>query len=145
MIGTRPLLHNKSQDKQALKFKDQNGKYCLDDMSIGFEEDTSNGEIKVTLYQEDHKALCNKMDVAIEGKTLVTETSPVIETRVVDSTLKCIADVMDTENITVAIESHKEEATWYCGSPSPYEHNTSTTPTPATKGETITKSTYGNQ
>ncbi|GJU71443.1 hypothetical protein Tco_1262848 [Tanacetum coccineum] len=71
--------------KETMDVDIEDGKYCLDDMSIGFEEDTSNGEIKVTLYQEDHKALCNKMDVAIDGKTLVTETSPVIKTRVVDS------------------------------------------------------------
>nr|GEW61939.1 hypothetical protein [Tanacetum cinerariifolium] len=84
-------------------------KYCLDDMSIGFEEDTSNGEIKVTLYQRDHKPLCNKSDVAVEEKTPVTKTSPFIETRVVNSTSKCIADVMDIKNMTVAIESHSSE------------------------------------
>ncbi|GKB91896.1 hypothetical protein Tco_0964168, partial [Tanacetum coccineum] len=85
----------------------------LDDMSIGFEEDNSNGEIKVTLYQEEHKELCNKMDVVVEESTLIIETTPGIETRIVDSTLKVnldqfIADVMHTENIFVAIESHKE-------------------------------------
>nr|GFA44355.1 hypothetical protein [Tanacetum cinerariifolium] len=46
----------------------EDGKYCLDDMSIGFEKDTSNREIKVTIYQ-DHKALCNKMDVAVDDYT----------------------------------------------------------------------------
>ncbi|GKF22280.1 hypothetical protein Tco_0074602 [Tanacetum coccineum] len=77
-------------------------------MSIGFKEYTSNGEIKVTLYQEDHKALCNKMDVAVEEKT------PITETRVVDSTLKVnldqfIAYVMHIENMFAAIESHSSE------------------------------------
>ncbi|GJY01228.1 hypothetical protein Tco_0359380 [Tanacetum coccineum] len=93
------------------------GKYCLDDMSIGSEEYTSNGKIKVTLHQQDHKPMCNKMDVAVEEKTQLTETSPVIKTRVVDSTSKnkkgnldqCIANVMDTENMTVIIESHSSE------------------------------------
>ncbi|GJU18108.1 hypothetical protein Tco_1146074 [Tanacetum coccineum] len=31
MIGTRPLLHNKTQDKQALKFKDQSHKRDLNE------------------------------------------------------------------------------------------------------------------
>ncbi|GJZ44145.1 putative reverse transcriptase domain-containing protein [Tanacetum coccineum] len=38
MIGTRPLLHNKTQDKQALKFKDQSHK--RDDHPLG--EDLTN-------------------------------------------------------------------------------------------------------
>ncbi|GJR22253.1 hypothetical protein Tco_0970780 [Tanacetum coccineum] len=33
MIGTRPLLHNKTQDKQALKFKDQSHKRDLNESS----------------------------------------------------------------------------------------------------------------
>ncbi|GJW57873.1 hypothetical protein Tco_0104604 [Tanacetum coccineum] len=33
MIGTRPLLHNKTQDKQALKFKDQSHKRDLNERS----------------------------------------------------------------------------------------------------------------
>ncbi|GJU58105.1 hypothetical protein Tco_1235871 [Tanacetum coccineum] len=35
MIGTRPLLHNKTQDKQALKFKDQSHKRDLNDHPWG--------------------------------------------------------------------------------------------------------------
>nr|GEX09419.1 hypothetical protein [Tanacetum cinerariifolium] len=50
-------------------------KYCLDDMSIGFEEDTSHGEIKNKKVNLD----------------------------------QCIADVMDTKTMTVAIESHSFE------------------------------------
>ncbi|GJT97554.1 phospholipase-like protein [Tanacetum coccineum] len=95
--------------EHTMDVDNEDGKYCLDDMSIGFKEDTSNGEIKVTLYQHDHKPLCNKMDVVVEEKTPVTESSPVIETKVVDSTLKCVADVIDTANMTVAIESHSFE------------------------------------
>ncbi|GJS25340.1 hypothetical protein Tco_0453972 [Tanacetum coccineum] len=53
----------------------EDGKYCLDDMSIGFEEDTSNEEIKNKKVNLD----------------------------------RCIADVMDTENMIVAIESHSSE------------------------------------
>ncbi|GKE48758.1 hypothetical protein Tco_1480016, partial [Tanacetum coccineum] len=101
------------EDNMDVDNKDRN--YCLDDMSIGFEEDITNGEIKVTLDQEDHQALCNKMDVAVEEKTPVTETTPVIETIVVDSTLKAnldqfIVDVMHTENMYVVIESHSSES-----------------------------------
>ncbi|GJU19200.1 hypothetical protein Tco_1152542 [Tanacetum coccineum] len=33
MIGTRPLLHNKTQDIQALKFKDQSHKRDLNESS----------------------------------------------------------------------------------------------------------------
>nr|GEW37819.1 UBN2 domain-containing protein [Tanacetum cinerariifolium] len=50
-------------------------KYCLDDMSIGFEEDTSNGEIKNKKVNLD----------------------------------QCIADVMDTKTMIIAIESHSSE------------------------------------
>nr|GEU38199.1 phospholipase-like protein [Tanacetum cinerariifolium] len=32
--------------KDTMDVDNEDGKYCLDDMSIGFEEDTSNGEIK---------------------------------------------------------------------------------------------------
>ncbi|GJY04511.1 hypothetical protein Tco_0370451, partial [Tanacetum coccineum] len=92
-------VKDNSEMKETMDVDNEDGKYCLDDMSIGFEEDTSNGEIKVTLYQEDHKSLCNKMDVAIEGKTLVTETSPVTKTRVVDNTLKSEIDGEEQEKL----------------------------------------------
>ncbi|GJW61156.1 hypothetical protein Tco_0110491 [Tanacetum coccineum] len=35
MIGTRPLLHNKTQDNQGLKFKDQGQKRDLNDHHLG--------------------------------------------------------------------------------------------------------------
>ncbi|GJU38652.1 hypothetical protein Tco_1191609, partial [Tanacetum coccineum] len=111
------IVKDNAEMEDNMDVDNEDGKYCLDDMSNGFEEYTSNGEIKVTLYQEDHKALCNKMDVAVEENTLVTRTTTVIETRVVDNTLKnkkvnlgqFIADVMYTVNMYVAIESHSSE------------------------------------
>ncbi|GJT51836.1 hypothetical protein Tco_0977993 [Tanacetum coccineum] len=124
-----------------MEVDNEDGKYCLDDMSIGFEEDNSNGEIKVTLYQEEHKALCNKMDVVVEESTLITESTPVIETRIVDSTLKVnldqfITDVMHTKNIFVAIESHSFRDVRRKKKPSvalqsPYEQQQSITLPPA--------------
>ncbi|GJR42646.1 putative reverse transcriptase domain-containing protein [Tanacetum coccineum] len=129
-------VQNNAEIEGNMEVDNDDGKYCLDDMLIGFEEYTSNGEIKVTLYQEEHKALCNKMDVMIEENNPVTETTPVIETRIVDSTLKdkkvnldqFMADVMHTENMKkkpgVALQS-------------PYEQQQSTTP-PLAKRRTIT-------
>ncbi|GJQ98797.1 hypothetical protein Tco_0521782 [Tanacetum coccineum] len=138
--------NDNAEMKETMDVDIEDGKYCLDDMSIGFEEDTSNGEIKVTLYQEDHKALCNKMDVAIEGKTLVTETSPVIETRVVDSTLKYQIMNMPEENLVKVNDTTSLKMGFYVvrrkrkpgvALQSPYEQQQSTTPTPAKKGEQL--------
>ncbi|GJT89106.1 phospholipase-like protein [Tanacetum coccineum] len=83
--------------EHAMDVDNEDGKYCLDDMSIGFEEDKSNGEIKVNLYQEDRNPLCDKIEVVVEENTPVTETSPVIKTIVVDSTLKF--DVEEEEKL----------------------------------------------
>ncbi|GJU40427.1 hypothetical protein Tco_1193384 [Tanacetum coccineum] len=109
VFSTFNFVYDNAEMEDNMDVDMEDRKYCLGDMSIGFEEDTSNEEIKVTLYQEDHKALCNKMDVAVKEKT------PITETRVVDSTLKVnldqfIADVMHTENMYVAIESHSFES-----------------------------------
>ncbi|GJR48488.1 hypothetical protein Tco_1316591 [Tanacetum coccineum] len=144
--------NDNAEMKETMDVDIEDGKYCLDDMSIGFEEDTSNGEIKVTLYQEDHKALCNKMDVAIEGKTLVTETSPVIETRVVDSTLKYQIMNMPEENLVKVNDTTSLKMGFYVvrrkrkpgvALQSPYEQQQSTTPTPAKKGEQLQKKKDG--
>ncbi|GJS94274.1 reverse transcriptase domain-containing protein [Tanacetum coccineum] len=147
-IDDKPGVHeNNAEIEGNMEVDNDDGKYCLDDMLIGFEEYTSNGEIKVTLYQEEHKALCNKMDVMIEENTPVTETTPVIETRIVDSPLKdkkvnldqFMADVMHTENMYVAIESHIVGRKKKPGVAlqSPYEQQQSTTP-PLAKRRTIT-------
>ncbi|GJW80744.1 hypothetical protein Tco_0144719 [Tanacetum coccineum] len=85
--------------EHAMDVDNEDGKYCLDDMSIGFEEDKSNGEIKVNLYQEDRNPLCDKIEVVVEENTPVTETSPVIKTIMVDSTLKSQFDVEEEENL----------------------------------------------
>nr|GEY40061.1 phospholipase-like protein [Tanacetum cinerariifolium] len=91
----------------------EDGKFCLDDMSIGFEEDHLNGVIKVTLYQDDHIPLDETMDVAVKDTPVVTNISLVVETIVIDSTFKnkkvnldqCITDVMDAENNTVGLDT----------------------------------------
>nr|GEZ83911.1 hypothetical protein [Tanacetum cinerariifolium] len=83
--------------EHAMDVDNEDGKYCLDDMSIDFEEDKSNGEIKVNLYQEDCNPLCDKIEVVVEENTPVIETSPVIKTIMVDSTLKF--DVKEEENL----------------------------------------------
>ncbi|GJU16054.1 hypothetical protein Tco_1144020 [Tanacetum coccineum] len=44
-VGNTSRLTPFDDSMKLNDFKD--GKYCLDDMSIGFEEDTSNGEIKI--------------------------------------------------------------------------------------------------
>ncbi|GJR76436.1 phospholipase-like protein [Tanacetum coccineum] len=41
--------------EHAIDVDNEEGKYCLDDMSIGFEEDKSNGEIKSEIDVEDHE------------------------------------------------------------------------------------------
>nr|GEV38298.1 phospholipase-like protein [Tanacetum cinerariifolium] len=83
--------------EHAMDVDNEDGKYCLDAMSIGFEEDKSNREIKVNLYQQDRNHLCDKMEVVVEENTPVIETSTVIKTIVVDSTLKF--DVEEEENL----------------------------------------------
>ncbi|GJV02581.1 hypothetical protein Tco_1336150 [Tanacetum coccineum] len=88
-------------------------KFCLDDMSIGFEEYHLNGEIKVTLYQDDHIPLDETMDVDVKDTPVVTDSSPVVETIVIESKFKskkvnldqCIADVMDAENNIVGLDT----------------------------------------
>ncbi|GKB73199.1 hypothetical protein Tco_0934611 [Tanacetum coccineum] len=91
LVSTFNFVYDNAEMEDNMDVDKEDRKYCLGDMSIGFEEDTSNGEIKVTLYQEDHKALCNKMDVAVNLDQF-------------------IADVMHTENMYVAIESHSFES-----------------------------------
>ncbi|GKC23701.1 transposase, MuDR, MULE transposase domain protein, partial [Tanacetum coccineum] len=107
-------------------------KFCLDDMSIGFEEDHLNGEIKVTLYQDDHIPLDEIMDVNVKDTLVVTDSSPVVETIVIESTFmskkvnldQCITDVMDAENNTVGLDT-------------PFNNQQPTTPRPE-KRRTIT-------
>ncbi|GJZ36893.1 hypothetical protein Tco_0583084 [Tanacetum coccineum] len=49
MIGTRPLLHNKTQDKQALKFKDQSHKRDLNESSkIKVREDLEDSDAELS-------------------------------------------------------------------------------------------------
>nr|GFA21910.1 hypothetical protein [Tanacetum cinerariifolium] len=82
------VVKDNDEMEHAMDVDNEERKYCLDDMSFGFEEDKSNGEIKVNLYQEDRNQLCDKMKVIVEENTSVTETSPVIKTIVVDIKLK---------------------------------------------------------
>nr|GEV65241.1 hypothetical protein [Tanacetum cinerariifolium] len=91
----------------------EDGISCLDDMFIGFEEYHLNGEIKVSLYQNDHIPLDETMDVAVKDTSIVTDSSPVVETIVIDNTFKnkkvnldqCITDVMDAENNIVGLDT----------------------------------------
>nr|GEY27508.1 hypothetical protein [Tanacetum cinerariifolium] len=89
--------NDNNEMEHAMDVDNEDGKYCLDDMSLGFEEDKSNGEIKVNLYQEDRNPLCDIIEVVVEENTPVIETSPVIKTIMVDSTLKF--DVEEEENL----------------------------------------------
>ncbi|GJR59362.1 hypothetical protein Tco_1501524 [Tanacetum coccineum] len=87
-------------------------KYCLDNMSIGFEEDTCNKEIKVTLYEEEHTEMCDTMDTAVQEKTLVNETRVV--KRFTQNTKMdldpFITDVMHTEKMAVEIKANRSES-----------------------------------
>ncbi|GJS75722.1 hypothetical protein Tco_0725603 [Tanacetum coccineum] len=50
MIGTRPLLHNKSQDKQALKFKDQNLTRVNLDIPVKAVQDQLQRDLEVQIF-----------------------------------------------------------------------------------------------
>ncbi|GJU80261.1 hypothetical protein Tco_1282626 [Tanacetum coccineum] len=122
----------------------EDGKFCLDDMSIGFEKDHLNGEIKVTLYQNDHIPLDETMDVAVKDTPVVTDSSPVVKTIVLDN--QCITDVMDAENNTVGFDTQllkhgfglvKRKRKPGLTLQSPYEQQQPTTPRPE-KRRTIT-------
>ncbi|GJU05596.1 hypothetical protein Tco_1122026 [Tanacetum coccineum] len=100
-------------DALKIMLKQNRMRTLKNDMSIGFEEDHLNEEIKVTLYQDDHIPLDETMDVAVKDTLVVTDSSPVVETIVIESTFKskkvnldqCIADVMDDENNTVGLDT----------------------------------------
>nr|GEV39792.1 phospholipase-like protein [Tanacetum cinerariifolium]GEX32132.1 phospholipase-like protein [Tanacetum cinerariifolium] len=66
------IVKDNAEMEDNMDVDNEDGKYCLDNMSIGFEKDTSNEEIKVNLDQ-------------------------------------FIVDLMYTENMYVAIESHSSE------------------------------------
>nr|GEW13559.1 hypothetical protein [Tanacetum cinerariifolium] len=91
----------------------EDGKFCLDDMFIGFKEDHLNRENKVTLYQDDHIPLDETMDVAVKDTPVVTDSSPVVESIVIDNTFKskkvnldqCSANVMDVETNTLGLDT----------------------------------------
>ncbi|GJT87152.1 ribonuclease H-like domain-containing protein [Tanacetum coccineum] len=69
-------------------------KSCLDNMSISFEEDKCNREIKVTLYEEEHTEMCDTMDTANTKMDLD----------------RFITDVTHTEKMAVKIEANRSES-----------------------------------
>ncbi|GJV37117.1 ribonuclease H-like domain-containing protein [Tanacetum coccineum] len=82
MIGTRPLLHNKTQDKQALKFKDQDetvnmnlpeGFYSLDDKMCGFKQSKSDYSLFTKSEKGNFLALLVYVDDIIVTENNVNE------------------------------------------------------------------------
>ncbi|GKA11344.1 hypothetical protein Tco_0690777, partial [Tanacetum coccineum] len=50
-----PTQDTNDTDDDYMDFENDPSQYCLDNMTIGIEEDTQNGELTVSLYEEPHK------------------------------------------------------------------------------------------
>ncbi|GJX94717.1 RNA-directed DNA polymerase, eukaryota, reverse transcriptase zinc-binding domain protein [Tanacetum coccineum] len=101
------LMHDTNDtNDNYMDFDNNPSQYCLDNMSIGIEKDTQNGELTVTLYEEPQKetAKCSehteKMGLRGEDKQIANENSD-FDTLLKDGNMnldKLIADVTKSEN-----------------------------------------------
>ncbi|GJX42662.1 phospholipase-like protein [Tanacetum coccineum] len=93
-------------DALKIMLKQNRMRTLKNDMSIGFEEDHLNEEIKVTLYQDDHIPLDETMDVAVKDTPVVTDSSPVVETIIIDSTFKVYFPLNELNTHWALVELH---------------------------------------